>query len=270
MGAGLNRVVFQPPPLTYSNDRNLIWLTTSRNEMIPAFHIFRSRTLPTILFSHGNAEDLGMIVNYFREVASVWNVNVFAYEYTGYGLSSGTPSENNVYADSEAAYNYLTQQFQIAPSSIIVYGRSLGSAPTIHLAVKYHVKGAIIQSGILSINRVGFNLRLTLPGDMFCNIDKIHKVTCPVFIIHGVKDGIVPLTHGIQLYNACPQAVTPYWIEDAGHNNVESVGGPAFVENITRFLRFLDSRTDSAAESKKKPKRRLVKPVWRMPLEANL
>lgn len=91
----------------------------------------RSRTQPTLLFSHGNAEDLGMIVNYFREIAPIWNVNIFAYEYTGacwssfkvknklqmskilqlsfitflgYGLSSGTPSESNVYADAEAAY----------------------------------------------------------------------------------------------------------------------------------------------------------------------
>lgn len=255
MGLSLNKLVFQPPPTSYSNNSNLLWLSTSRNQLIAAFHIFLSESYPTILFSHGNAEDLGIIVNFLREAACIWRVNILAYEYSGYGLSSGTPSEANIYSDAEAAYNYLVKDFQVPSSSIIVYGRSLGSGPSIHLAAKFPVRGLIIQSGILSVHRVAINLRITLPGDMFCNIDKIANVQCPVFFIHGVKDQIVPISHGMQLYNECTNAVSPYWIEEASHNNIESVAGIEFFENVSRFLSFLESEpipSPAVAEKKKR------------------
>jgi abhydrolase domain-containing protein 17 len=92
-------------------------------------------------------------------------------------LHAPSPQEN-CYADIEAAYAYLTQTQSVAPSSIILYGRSLGSGPTCYLAERLsregtQLGGAILQSPLCSAFRVAFNFRFTLPGDMFANIDRI-------------------------------------------------------------------------------------------------
>eukprot|EP00922_Rhytidocystis_sp_ex-Travisia-forbesii_P003395 GHVS01004950.1.p1 GENE.GHVS01004950.1~~GHVS01004950.1.p1 ORF type:complete len:264 (+),score=0.76 GHVS01004950.1:268-1059(+) len=246
MGNSITRLVFQPPPTpTYSNHPRLIWLQTASEETIPSFFVNRDACL-TLLFSHGNAEDLGMIINYFREASVLWNINVFAYEYVGYGLSTGVPSEQGVYESIEAAFRYLIDVLNISPSSIVLYGRSLGTGACCHLGslgteASSQIKGMILQSPLLSIHRVGVSVRFGLPGDMFSNISKIGRVECPVFIIHGTKDEIVPVSHGMVLFNACKNTVTPYWVEGGSHNNLETVARKKFFEHISRFFRFLEN-----------------------------
>ncbi len=75
-------------------------------------------------------------------------------------------------------------------------GRSLGSGPTTHLATTFRVRGAIIQSGLLSAIRVVKNTGVTLPFDIFANIDKLHKVKSPTMIIHGIEDEVISVEHG--------------------------------------------------------------------------
>jgi len=239
------KIAFQPPPSSYGKDPNLIWLTTRLGEVIPAFYVHRRNASFTLLFSHGNAEDLGLIIRYFKEVSAILEVNVFSYEYTGYGLSSGEqPLEATAYADVEAAYMYLRDSVRTPWTQIVPYGRSIGTGPSVHLATKTAVRGLILQSGMTSIYRIAFQFRFTLPGDLFANIDKIGDVCCPVFIIHGTQDEIVPCRHGRGLYKRCQlagNAYDPFWVEDADHNNLESQAGDAFFDRIRRFLEHLDS-----------------------------
>ncbi|PFH37832.1 putative alpha/beta hydrolase [Besnoitia besnoiti] len=250
MGNALKRMVFQPPSQpTYECDARYIWLATRRQQRIPAFFIDRGASI-TVIFSHGNAEDIGMVIEYFTEVATLWNCNFFIYEYVGYGRSSGRPSEQGVYDSIEAAYDYLTKQLGLPSTSLVAYGRSLGTGASCHLASRHRLAGMILQSGLTSIHRVGLNTRFSLPGDMFCNIDKITKVDCPVFVIHGTKDEIVPVHHGMELYNKCRTSVTPYWVEGGGHNNLELLGRRSFYENVARFLKFVRSRTPPPEETR--------------------
>lgn len=251
MGKKISKVVFQPPEPTYSRDPNLIWLQTAQNETIPAFFIEIDRnTKFTLLFSHGNAEDLGMIIPYFLEVSYVLDCNVFAYEYTGYGLSSPSEaSQDALYADVEAAFKYLRDVIGVPWSNIIPYGRSVGSGPSCHLASKTAVRGMVLQSPLLSIYRVAFHLRFTLPGDLFPNIDKIGKVECPVYIVHGTKDEIVPFWHGQDLHRhskLCAQ-YDPFWVEGGGHNNLEIIAREPFYERFQSYLRYLEKTPISQA-----------------------
>eukprot|EP00929_Paragymnodinium_shiwhaense_P049899 TRINITY_DN25162_c0_g2_i1.p2 TRINITY_DN25162_c0_g2~~TRINITY_DN25162_c0_g2_i1.p2 ORF type:complete len:265 (+),score=47.89 TRINITY_DN25162_c0_g2_i1:149-943(+) len=243
MGQGIFGLVFQPPPSTYPKDPNLTWLRTRVNEDIPAFYLRREGAKFTLLFSHGNAEDLGLIVGYFRDMSLTHNVNVFAYEYTGYGNSSGQPREVAVYADVEAAFKYVRDQLGVPWEEIIPYGRSIGTAPSIHLASITAVRGIILQSPMASIFRIPFQFRFTLPGDVFCNIDKIDDVCCPVFIIHGTKDEIVPCWHGEALYERCRKKGTnydAYIVEGADHNNLEVQAQDGFQDHFRKFLQFLE------------------------------
>mmetsp|Transcript_51550 Transcript_51550/g.116003 ORF Transcript_51550/g.116003 Transcript_51550/m.116003 type:complete len:261 (+) Transcript_51550:82-864(+) len=243
MGSGLARLVFQPPMPSYSRDPNLIWLTTSRSEVIPAFYINREGARYTLLFSHGNAEDLGLIIRYFREVSHILRVNVFSYEYTGYGMSTGRPEEAAVYSDVEAAFKYVRDIIGTHWTQIVPYGRSIGTAPSVHLATLTAVRGVILQSPMVSIYRIPFRLRFTLPGDVFANIDKISDVCCPVFIIHGTRDEIVPVWHGQGLYDICNKkgtAYDAYVVDGADHNNLEVQAGDVFYERLSRFLEHLE------------------------------
>jgi abhydrolase domain-containing protein 17 len=85
----------------------------------------------------------------------------------------------------------------------------------------------------MSIFRVAFNFRFTIPGDMFCNIDIIDEVESPVTIIHGTRDEVVPFWHGEGLFERCRQEwrCKPLWVTDAGHNNIE-----AFLRCVHIFL----------------------------------
>eukprot|EP00933_Yihiella_yeosuensis_P074451 TRINITY_DN8338_c0_g2_i1.p1 TRINITY_DN8338_c0_g2~~TRINITY_DN8338_c0_g2_i1.p1 ORF type:complete len:261 (+),score=24.50 TRINITY_DN8338_c0_g2_i1:196-978(+) len=245
MGNNLAKLVFQPPSPSYGRQSNsLIWLKTSLGEDIPAFFIKRENAKYTLLFSHGNAEDLGLIGRSFKELSHILQVNVFSYEYTGYGMSTGQPQEAAVYADIEAAYKYLRDVMRIPWSHIIPYGRSMGTAPSVHLATLTPVRGIILQSPMASIYRIPFRLRFTLPGDVFTNIDKIGNVCCPVMIIHGTRDEIVPVWHGQALHEGCVKkgiAYDAFVVEGGDHNNLENQAGDIFYERLARFLHHLES-----------------------------
>ena len=79
-----------------------MWLETDKGNRIPAFHIRRGHPI-TILVSHANAEDLGIVLGFWTYMSDALQVDVFAYEYSGYGHSTGTPSEENMYSDARAA-----------------------------------------------------------------------------------------------------------------------------------------------------------------------
>lgn len=245
MGDMISSLLFQPPTPTYLHPSRHFWLNTSTGSRIPAFYIERPNAQVTILFSHGNAEDLGMIYEWFNDLARVLKVNILVYDYTGYGKSQGTPAETSCYADIEAAYKYLTTVRNVLPEQIVLYGRSLGSGPTCYLAAKTaregrSVAGVILQSPLLSAYRVAFNFRFTCPGDKFPNVSYAPEIRCPVFIVHGTQDEVVPFWHGEELFLLIQQEwrAKPFWVEGSGHNNIEALLRPtgAFVDKLVEFL----------------------------------
>lgn len=111
------------------------------------------------------------------------------------------------------------------PSRIVLFGRSLGSGPTIELASQLgsQLGGVVLIAGLTSCVRVVFNsLVSTMKFDMFANIDKIERVGVPVFCVHGTDDEVVPFVHGVELSNRARFSLKPLWIRGAGHNNLES------------------------------------------------
>lgn len=211
---------------------------------IPAFFIKRRGASITFLFSHGNAEDLGMMYGRMKEMARVLCVNILAYDYTGYGLSTGEPSEGMCYRNIEAAYKYLREERNIPPSQIVLYGRSLGSGPSCHLARKTaldgeSVAGVILHSPFLSIYRIVMDFGFGLVGDMFRNKNNAKDIRCPVFIIHGTKDEVVPYWHGDELLRSVPPEyrARPFFVLGLGHNNIENKVREEYFRRIDSFLK---------------------------------
>lgn len=110
----------------------------------------------TILFSHGNAVDLGQMTSFYVGLGMRLNCNIFSYDYSGYGVSNGKPSEKNTYADIEAAWQCLRNRYGVSPEHIILYGQSIGTVPTIDLASRFEVGAVILHSPLMSGMRVAF------------------------------------------------------------------------------------------------------------------
>lgn len=110
----------------------------------------------TLLFSHGNAVDLGQMTTFFIGLGQRINCNIFSYDYSGYGQSSGKPTEKNLYADIDAAWHALRTRYGISPENIILYGQSIGTVPTVDLASRYEVGAVILHSPLMSGMRVAF------------------------------------------------------------------------------------------------------------------
>ncbi|CAK9172038.1 unnamed protein product [Ilex paraguariensis] len=139
----------------------------------------------TLLYSHGNAADLGQMTELFIELRAHLRVNIMSYDYSGYGASTGKPSEFNTYYDIEAVYNCLKSEYGIKQEDVILYGQSVGSGPTLHLASRFQrLRAVVLHSAILSGIRVLYPVKVTLWFDIFKNIDKIRNVSCPVLVIH--------------------------------------------------------------------------------------
>lgn len=141
-------------------------------------------------------------------------------------------------ADIEAVFEYLVNNMEIPSKNIILYGRSLGCGPSIHIASKYDVGGLIVQSGFTSTYRVILDLRWDLPGDQFLNLNKIKNVDCLIFIIHGTNDEIVPFEHSIDLWKRSKNKVTPLWLKGIGHNNME-IAHKIMFRKIKDFLQII-------------------------------
>ena len=123
-----------------------MWLETDRGNKIPAFHIRKGNPI-TMLVAHANAEDLGIVLAFWGWLSDILKVDVFAYEYSGYGHATGKPCEQNLYSDARAALALLRDGFNLKPErDIVLYGKSMGSCPTCYLAGQHRFRGVIVVS----------------------------------------------------------------------------------------------------------------------------
>jgi fermentation-respiration switch protein FrsA (DUF1100 family) len=232
-----DRMIFLPPPATYRDGAGTVHLATADGARISAVHLVNDHAQYTILYSHGNAEDLGLVAPLlasFRE----WGFAVFAYDYRGYGTSHGRASERGAYEDVDAAYTYLTRTLGVPPRRIIAYGRSVGSGPAVDLAVRRPLAGLVLESAFVTAFRVMTRIPL-LPFDKFRNVDKIARVSCPVLVMHGEEDDIVPIAHGRQLFRAAREPKRSLWVKGAGHNDFALVAGDRQARALREFRALL-------------------------------
>ncbi|XP_068636390.1 uncharacterized protein [Aristolochia californica] len=164
---------------------DVIKLCTKRGNEIVAMYVRHPSATLTLLYSHGNAVDLGQMYELFIELSLHLRVNLLGYDYSGYGQSSGKVSEQNTYADIEAAYKCLEDIHGAREEDVILYGQSVGSGPTLDLATRLpRLRAVILHSPIMSGLRVMYPVKHSYWFDIYKNIDKIPHVNCPVLVIH--------------------------------------------------------------------------------------
>ncbi len=228
-----NALIFPVPPRSYRDDSLVIKLDVEGAGKISAVLLRHPGTRRTILYSHGNGEDLGHIMPRLKVLRDM-GYNVFAYDYPGYGTSEGSPDETNVYASAEAAFQYLTRRLRLQPGELILYGRSLGAAPSIWLAARHDVQGLVTESAFVSAFRVPLPFRL-LWWDRFDNASLLPQVRVPALIIHGTRDRVVPFGHAKELLNESPPG-SLFLFVDAGHNDIVESSGEIYAATLQNYL----------------------------------
>ncbi|KAF3658632.1 Alpha/beta-Hydrolases superfamily protein isoform 2 [Capsicum annuum] len=201
---------------------DVLLVDTKRGNKIVAFYLKNPYAKLTVLYSHGNAADLGQLYDLFVQLKANLRINLMGYDYSGYGASTGKPSEFDTYADIEAVYGCLQTEYGISQEDLILYGQSVGSGPTLHLAAKLpRLRGVVLHSGILSGLRVLCHANFTCCFDIYKNLNKIQKVKSPVLVIHGTEDDVVNWLHGNGLWKMARDPYEPLWIKGGGHCNLE-------------------------------------------------
>ena len=163
---------------------------------------------------------------------------VFSYDYQGYGTSGGKPTVSKSYQDIDAAYAYLTEDLAVSPNQIIVYGRSVGGGPSVDLATRQPVAGLILESTFVSAFRALTQVPI-YPFDKFENLAKLKRVTCPVLVMHGSEDEVVPFWQGQALFAAAKDPKRSLWVEGAGHNEVMWIAGDRYFAALQEFEQLL-------------------------------
>jgi len=195
---------------------------------------------PVLLFCHGNAGNISHRIENIKFLVKR-DISVFIFDYRGYGQSSGRPSEKGIYIDGIAAYDYLTKIEKISPDRIVIFGRSIGGAVAIEVALQRKVRCLIIESTFTSTKDMAktifpfFIFSPFLPHH-YNNILKIAGVTIPKLIIHGEDDNIVPFSMGNKLFAQATEPKLFLPIHGAGHNDTYVVGGEDYFEAIVNFI----------------------------------
>jgi len=235
-----DKMIFPKPNPSYADDKDILKIETADGLRVSAIHKKVDHSKYTILFSHGNGEDLGDIKD-FLDRAKGLGCSVIAYDYPGYGTSEGSPSVPGAIRAIEAVYGYLISR-GMKPHHMIMWGRSVGGGPSTDLAKRYPIAGLILESTFVSAFRILTHYTI-LPNDKFKNIEKIDKIDCPLMVIHGRADRTVPFWHGQALYKKAKKPKSSLWVESAGHNDVDSVAGKEYWEAIGDFIRSIEKKS---------------------------
>ncbi|MEH1906206.1 alpha/beta hydrolase [Nostoc sp.] len=240
-------MIFLSQPSSYQDNPGIIKLKSGKNTNISATYLFNNQAKYTVLYSHGNSEDLGDIKEILQKLHA-WGFSVFAYDYRGYGTSQGKPTERGAYEDINSAYNYLTQNLKIPPERIILLGRSVGGGSAVNLARRKPVAGLIIESSFISAFQVIVPFRI-LPFDKFPNLDNIKNVKCPILVIHGKADDIIPFAHGQKLFNAAISPKLYLWVEKANHNDLFWVDEEKYQKTLQEFTNLVKANQQLSRQS---------------------
>jgi abhydrolase domain-containing protein 17 len=236
---GSELLIFQPHPSGYEDGPAILKLPLSNKDTISALYLANPKAKYTILYSHGNAEDLNDIHSTLQYLKRL-GYSVFAYDYPGYGTSTGRPTEKGCYRAIEACYEHLTTTLKVSPEKLILMGRSVGGGPTMHLAATKGHKALILECTFTSTFRVAFPFPF-IPFDRFPNKALIKNYKQPVLIMHGGADRVIPIHHGKDLFATCPsENKRSLFVDKAGHNNFRQKAGLKYRQALTDFPSLFD------------------------------
>lgn len=213
-------MMFKPPtPAGYSMTPALVRLPIGDDSIVARYrHTTAGPARATVLFAHGNGGDLGG-TSALEDRLLALQMDVLAFDYRGFGLSSGSPSEDSSYEDIDRAYRFLVNTQHVDPRSIVVLGHSLGGGPAAWLAEHRTVRSLMLVSTFSS----AFNVVIpawTLPIDAYETVDRLPHIKVPVLIVHGDADELIDVDNAHALFDAARRPKRLMIVRDGSHNAI--------------------------------------------------
>ncbi len=207
-------------PASLGLDMQVLRVPTEDGENLLAWYCAPAPGKPLILYFHGNGGGVDLRAERFRRIVAGGD-GVLAVEYRGYAGSTGRPSEAGLLADGEAAYAQALA-IGVAPERIVAMGESLGSGVAVALAARHKVGALVLDSPFSSLADVASALCWMFPvrallRDAFASDRRIGRVVAPILMVHGTRDGVIPIRFGEKLF-ALANPPKDFWrVEGAGH-----------------------------------------------------
>jgi hypothetical protein len=239
-----NLVYFPSKEIIYTpHDTNLdyknVAFQTKDGVNIAGWYIPARDDKATVILCHGNGGNISHFLEHVKILSSL-GLNVLSFDYRGYGKSDGAPSEEGMYLDAEAAWDYLVNEYGKTPQSIIVIGHSLGGAVATELALRRNPAALIVESSFTSLPALGAKIYPWLPVRLitkyqYDSIEKVGRIFCPKLFIHSPDDDIVPFEEGKDLYKKASQPKEFLQIK-GGHNDGLILSGKIYSDGLMKFL----------------------------------
>ncbi len=229
----------QYTPASIGLDFQSVNFVTDDKVKLHAWYIPSDNPRATVLFCHGNAGNISHRLDSIQ-IFNRLGLNVFIFDYRGYGQSEGKMTEKGSYLDAEAAWKYLTYNKNILPGNIIIFGRSLGGAIASWLASHHEPAALIIESSFSSVNSMGKHFYPFLPVSLISRFsyntaEYVKNVSSPVLIIHGPNDEIIPYSEGQKLFASASEPKRFFDLR-GGHNDGFIATGSKYVRALDGFI----------------------------------
>lgn len=202
-----------------------------------------------LLWFHGNAGNISHRLDNLKLLHKILQVPIFLFDFREYGLSEGAISKAGTFLDAQGAYRFLTEDRGFAPSSVLLFGRSLGTALAIYLASRKEALGVVLEAAFTSTDDM---MKLYFPGykpesagnSKYDSLSLMGLVRCPVLFIHGQVDRTIPISMAKALYEQTQAPRFLYEIPGADHNDTYIVGGRKYLQIWRQFMKkCLERRT---------------------------
>jgi len=242
-----NRFIFFPSPTIeqtparYRLQFEDVFFRTVDEVRLHGWFIPHREARATLVWFHGNAGNVGHRVENIKLLHDRVRVNIFIFDYRGYGRSEGRASEQGTYRDGVAALEYVRRRPGVDPERVFLFGRSLGAAVAVEMAGRFDARGVILETPFVSIPEMARVVFPWLPIGSLLRTrydveDKIRKIRAPLLILHGDRDEIVPFAHGRRVFEAAPEPKKFFTIKGAGHNDTYLVGGDSYFRQFRDFI----------------------------------
>lgn len=208
------------------------------------FRAERGTPAASVIYFHGNGGNVSYC-DWVGASLAERGFDVLLFDYRGYGRSEGEMAgERGLYADADAAYDFLTKERGVPAGRVVLYGQSLGTAAAVDVAARRQCGALVVESGLSSASDMAGVIFPWLPRlvrgltkNKLDSVGKIARAGCPVLVAHGDRDQIIPVEQGRRLFDAAPEPKRLEIIGGAGHNDLSIVGGEKYIDSLADFIR---------------------------------
>jgi len=217
-----------------------ITISTADKVKITSLYLPSNKSDKLLIYFHGNAGNIYYRIPSLLQLQNA-GINVIGVSYRGYGKSNGDPTEEGVYQDGKAIFQYAVEQMGFSKENIIIFGRSIGTAVAINTAQNEKIRGVVLvtpmTNGEDQAKAAGLGPISSLAQNSFDNISRIRNIESPLLVIHGTNDQIVPYSMGEEIFNRANVKKKFVRIKGANHNNLHDAYEKEYWPPIIEFIK---------------------------------